>query len=103
MDDLYLVLKLSVASGTIASVISEAQIFLPFREWVKTKSVFFGKLFRCGWCVSFWIAFALESIYLPNLFHSVVIIDQILTSFCIAYGSGLVWLLITGLMKLTDK
>ena len=103
MDDLFLVLKLSVASGTIASVISEAQIFLPFREWIKKKSVFFGKLFRCGWCSGFWVAFSLEAIYLPNIFDKVVIIDQILTSFCIAYGSGLVWLLITGLMRLTDK
>jgi len=94
---------LSLASGTMASVISEATIFYPFREWVKKKSKFFGKLFQCGWCVSFWICFALEAIYLPNLFHQVVIIDQILTSFCMAYGSGLWWLLITGLMKLTGK
>jgi len=97
------IIELGVASGCISSIISEALIFDSLRKWVATKSKFFGNLIKCGWCVSVWVAMFLEIIYQPNLFHKVVVIDEILTGFIIAYLSGLAWLLITGLMTLMNK
>ena len=39
----------------VTSIVVQSKIFKPFREWVKTKSNFFGSLLSCMMCFSFWV------------------------------------------------
>ena len=96
------IIWLSIASAAISYTVADALIILPFRKWIEKKSDFLGHLFCCGYCMSFWVSFILEGIFQPNLF-GIPIIGHILTSFCIAFLSGLWWVAMVILIKIADK
>lgn len=91
-----------MASAAISYTVADALIFKPIREWVASKSDFLGHLICCGYCTGYWVAFALELIFQPNLFD-IKIIGHLLTSFVIAWLSGLQWIIMVILTKKGDK
>lgn len=96
------IIWLSTVSAAISFTVADALIFKLVREWIAKKSDFFGHLVCCGYCTSYWIAFALELIFQPNLFD-IKIIGHLLTSFIIAWLSGLQWIVMVILTKKGDK
>lgn len=93
---------LSVASAAISYTVADALIFKPVREWISKKSNFFGHLVCCGYCTGFWVSFILEIIFRPNLF-GIPVIGHVLTSFVIAWLSGLQWIIMCILVMKADK
>lgn len=97
------IIWLGVACGMISYIISDATIFLPFREWICKKNIFLGKLFSCGMCVTVWIGFGITLIYLPNLFNIIPFIDELLTSFIISCIGSFIWIIMSIFIKIADK
>ncbi|MBU4295126.1 MAG: DUF1360 domain-containing protein [Desulfobulbaceae bacterium] len=64
------VVLLSIVTASLSYNITETKIFNPFREWLKGKNAFMGKLFSCGYCLGHWIEFALVLIYRVKLFSA---------------------------------
>jgi uncharacterized membrane protein (DUF485 family) len=100
--DVWGIIWLSMASAACSFTVSEAIIFKPFRTWLQKKGDFLCRLFSCFYCLGFWVSFILEAIFQPNLF-SIPIIGHILTSFIIAWISGLQGVIMIILMKKADK
>ncbi len=94
---------LSLAAASISFTVTETKLFRPFREWMKKRSVFLGKLFSCGYCFGHWIAFALVAIYCPKLFHAWWLLDYFLTALVIAWLAGVQWVLMCWLMEKAGK
>jgi len=95
------IILLSSVSALISFTVTETDIFLPMREWVKKKSTFFGKMLHCFYCFGFYSSLALELIYMPNIFGTFV--GYILTWWLIAWFSGLQALIMNILFKIYDK
>ena len=103
METMSGIIWLGLASGFISFVISEAKIFESLRAWVCRKNVFFGNLIHCPVCVGTWISLFLELIYQPNLFNKIILSDQILTGFVIAYISAIFSLILSKLVDVANK
>lgn len=56
IGNLIFCLACAIPVGVISLTVSKTHLFLSFREKVKAKSSFFGKLVSCPLCLSFWIA-----------------------------------------------
>src|SRR5512136_928460 len=97
------VIYLILVTASISFVISEAKVFLPFRDWMKKRSSFFGELFCCGYCLGHWVAFALVAIYRPRIFSSWWLFDYFLTALVMAWLSAFQYVLLCWLMDKTDK
>ena len=50
-------------------IISKSELFSSFRDWVAFKNGFFGKLVRCGFCTSVWVA-ALPAVVFTYTLHT---------------------------------
>ena len=46
----------------LTSIVVQSKLLKPFREWVKTRSVFFGSLFSCMMCFGFWVGLIMVTI-----------------------------------------
>ena len=44
-----------VLTEAVAELFAEATIFERLRVWIESKSIFWGYLTRCGYCLSVWI------------------------------------------------
>jgi hypothetical protein len=97
------IIWLSLASALVSFTISEAKLFLPFRDYIRKRNTFLCQLFSCGYCLGHWVAFILEAIYRPNLFNSVPVLDHVLTAFVIAWLSGIQWAVMNVLMRIAGK
>jgi len=97
------VVLLSMVTASISFTITETKIFQPFREWIGNKSVLMGELFSCGYCLGYWIAFALVAAYRPRLFQSLWLLDYFLTALVIAWLSAFQWSIMCWLMSKIGK
>lgn len=94
----------SLATAGISFTITETQLFKSWREWLKSKNEFIGKLFSCGYCLGHWVAFFLVCVYQPRLFFSrFFIFDYFLTAIVIAWLSGFQWSFMCWLMIVCKK
>lgn len=89
---------LSMCVSTISFTITKSRFFSPLRNWVFMRNERLGKLLRCTYCMSHWVAaffVILLYIYSPVIMvTSVLFIDAIITIFAII---GLATM-ITGIM-----
>jgi hypothetical protein len=77
-NDMYLTLiLLSFATAAISMTISKAKVTTPFRDWIKTKSVWIGKMLNCPYCVSHWVALGMV-LYTPMPINPVISIFAII-------------------------
>lgn len=98
METLYI----GVASGVISFTLAEMKIFEWLREFLNRKSVFFGGLIHCFFCLSFWISAVLCLIYQPNLINQINVVDEIVTYFIVCGISGFVGLIFKCLFRVAD-
>ena len=100
------ILLLSTVTAAIAFTVTETKVFEPLRIWMKHSSEFFGKLFSCGYCLGYWVSFAIlllgyeTPILFPN-YH--LIFNYIFSWFLIAWLSGFQWIIMCYLFKLVGK
>ena len=97
------VVYLSLVTSSISFTITETKLLLPVREWVKGKNSFFGKLISCGYCFSYWIAFAVVAVFQPKLFDSWWILDYFLAAIVIAWISSFQWAVMCWLIEKAGK
>jgi hypothetical protein len=97
------ILWLSVVTAAISFTITETKLFLPFRNWIKSKKRFLGDLFSCGYCLGFWISFVLTAIYRPRLFEAWWLLDYFCTAMVIAWIAAFQWGLMCWLFRKTGK
>lgn len=86
----------SIPVGVISLTLSKAYIFHSFREWVVSKSKFFGEVIQCPFCTSFWVAFLLMPVFEQRL--SLSPFDNVFTIFLSAIFG---WLAIVAFASLT--
>lgn len=97
------VVLLSLATASISFTLTETKLFLPFREWVKEKNSFLGKLLSCGYCFGHWVALTLVGIYKTKLFDSWWPLDYLLAALVIAWLAAFQWAALCWLMEKTGK
>jgi len=97
------VIYLSFVTASLCFTVTETRIFMPLREWVKSKITFLGELLSCGYCFGYWVAFVLVVIYRPKLFESWWPLDYFLTALVIAWLSAFQWILMCWLMEKAGK
>lgn len=97
------VFYLSIATASLSFTVTETKLFLPFREWLKGRSAFWGEWISCGYCFGHWVAFALVALYGPKLFESWWLLDYFLTALFIAWFSAFQWLFMCWLMQKVGK
>jgi len=100
MKDL-LIYSLIVAS--ISFLISEAAIFNKLRIKTKLRSVFFGKLIYCGYCLSYYIAIPIMLIFQPRLFFIFMPLDYFFTWIILVWISSFQWAVMCVLFKISGK
>ena len=94
---------LSAVTASLSYTITETKIFEPFRNWLKGKNEFMGKLFSCGYCMGHWIALALVAWFQIRIFSTWWLLDYVLTISVIAWLSGFQWILMCLLMEKAGK
>ena len=97
------VIYLSLVTTSIAFTVSESKLFLSLRNWFLQKIPILGKLFSCGYCLGYWLAFGLVIVYRPRLFNSWWPLDYFLTALVIAWLSGIQWAAMCCLMEKGGK
>ena len=99
-----LVLLLSAATACVAFTISETVLFEGFREFVRERSAWLGKLFSCGYCLGHWVALGLVAAYRPRLFFSMwAVLDYGLTVLLVAWAAAFQWVALAILFRTGGK
>ena len=93
-----MVIYLSFVTASISFTVTETKMFMPVREWAKSKNSFLGGFLSCGYCFGLWVAFALVAIYQPKLFELWWLLDYFLTALVIAWLAAFQWALMCLLM-----
>ncbi len=96
--NLFQFLLLGVCCGTISYTLTKGSIFGPLREWMIMRSLWFGKLFTCPYCMSHWAALGAMLVYHPRM-----IVSNFLTADYLATGfalTGLSALFVATIFKL---
>lgn len=96
-------LLLSLVTACIAFTVSETALFAPWRERLRARRPWLGKLVSCGYCLGCWIAFGVTAIYRPRLFVAWEPLDLLLTAFAIAWLAAFQWALLSWLLAQTGK
>jgi hypothetical protein len=94
---------LSLATASISFTICETKMFKSFREWIKARNSFLGELFSCGYCLGYWVSFALVAIYRPRIFEFWRLLDYFLTALVIAWIAAFQWITLCRLMQKAGK
>jgi hypothetical protein len=97
------VILLSLVTASVVFTLCETTVFAGLRDWVKARSVWVGKLARCGYCLGHWVAFGLVAIYRPRLFESWWPLDYLLTALVIAWLAAFQWAALCWLMEKARK
>lgn len=97
------ILILSLAAASLSFVVTESNLFLPFRKWARRKSRQLSKLMSCGYCFGHWTAVALVIIYKPRLLDAWMPLDFLLTVFIVAWLAGAQWAIMCLLLKKAGK
>ena len=89
LTDFIGVLFIACIVAVISFSITKALIFEKFRIWIESKSKFFGELFRCPFCLSYWVSALFVLFFLPRpIVSSFLIIDVMCSWFMIVAFSG---------------
>jgi hypothetical protein len=102
METMRGIILLGIASGVISFTLAEMHIFQGLRSFMNRKSDFFGSLFSCPFCLSFWISGVICMVYKPNVIHQINILDEIITYFIVCGISAFVGLIFKCLFRLAD-
>ena len=86
----YHVIVLALATTAISITCTKGSIFMPLRLWILARSRWLGKLVKCPYCFSHWVAFALVGIYCPILIPRWFIVDWFVTVFVVVALSAVV-------------
>ncbi|RPI19304.1 MAG: DUF1360 domain-containing protein [Ignavibacteriae bacterium] len=97
------IILISFVNAAISFTIAESQLFKTLREWFISKNTFIGSLLNCGYCLGFWVAFALTAIYRLKLFEFWWLLDYFLTALVIAWFSAFQWIIMCWLMAKAGK
>jgi hypothetical protein len=97
------VLWLSLVTASVAFALCETTVFAGLRDWVKSRSVWLGKLVCCGYCLGHWAAFGLVAIYRPRLFEAWWLLDYFLTALVIAWLAAFQWAALCWLLEKAGK
>jgi hypothetical protein len=97
------VVWLSLVTASVAFTLCETKLFAWWREWVKGRGVWLGKLACCGYCLGHWVAFVLVAIYRPRLFGGWWLLDYLLTALVIAWLAAFQWAALCCLMEKAGK
>lgn len=94
---------ISMVTASISFTVTESKLFEAVRNFIRQKSVFFGELISCGYCLGYWIAFVIVVIYDFNVFNNILFIDYFFTGLIIAWLSAIQWLFMYLLMNMAGK
>jgi hypothetical protein len=97
------VLYLSFVAASICFAVTETRLFQQFREEIKIRNIFFGKLVSCGYCLGYWVSGGLVVIYTPRLTRVWWPLDYLLSVLIIAWLSAFQWILMCCLMQKAGK
>ena len=75
INHLYYLVIISMVVSVIALTVTKTKVFKPLRVLIKTKSEFFGELFSCPFCFSFYPSFGLTLLYFSYLRFTNVIVQ----------------------------
>ena len=64
-EELLKVVVLSFVVSPICLTITKTKVFEPFREYIKARSTWLGKLFSCPYCFGHWTSFAVVAVFRP--------------------------------------
>jgi hypothetical protein len=64
---IFYLLVLSIAVSVMSLTVTKTKVFKSLRLWVKNKSEFFGELFTCPYCFSFYPSLFLVFFYFSRL------------------------------------
>jgi len=56
-----------MAVSVISLTVTKTKVFFPLRKWIKSKSEFFGELFSCPYCFSFYPSLLFVSCFYGKL------------------------------------
>jgi hypothetical protein len=59
------IVVLAFVVSPISLTVTKTAVFKPFREFIKSHSVWLGKLFSCPYCFSHWTSFAVVAVFQP--------------------------------------
>lgn len=65
-DKVYQWVYLSVIVWIVSTSLARARAFRPFRQWVRSKSAYFGEGVSCQFCISHWVGFILTLLVRPT-------------------------------------
>lgn len=67
LSPLYHLVIISMAVSVISLTVTKTKVFKPMRAWIKERSEFFGELFSCPYCFSFYPSIAFILLYAEKL------------------------------------
>lgn len=95
MNAVLVVVYISLAVASASITITKTKVFEGVRGWISGRSDFFGKLFKCPYCLSHWLAAAGVLWYRPLLLNTYVIADLMLSWLCVVtnstFASYVIW------------
>lgn len=84
LQQLFVVLILTLPVSAISLTITKSSLFERLREWALERNKWLGKLVSCPYCASHWVSFALVALYQPRVIQSTAWpIDLIVSAFAI--------------------
>jgi hypothetical protein len=103
MNSLGQVTMIALATAAISLTTARGRIFAPFREWVASKSTWFGELVSCFYCTSHWLAIAFVAVYQPVLVQKWIILDLFVSVFVVVAIAALVSSVVIRLTSYGDE
>jgi hypothetical protein len=76
-----------MATAAIPFAVAEMKRFEPVGRRMPKES-FWAELLSCGYCLGYWVVFALVAAYRPGLFEFWRLLDYLLTAIVIAWLAG---------------
>lgn len=94
---------LSMVTASVAFTLSEAKVCAGLRRWARDRSSWLETLVSCGYCLGYWVAFALVVAYRPRLFDVWFGLDYFLTALVVAWLAAFQWGALCWLMEKAGK
>jgi len=69
-EELIKIVVLSFMVSPICLTVTRTKVFEPFRDFIKSKSKWLGKLFSCPYCFSHWTCFVVVAVFKPIVISS---------------------------------
>ena len=82
-ERILVLLCIAMAVSVVSITVTKAVIFKRVREWIENRSVFFGELFSCPFCFSFYVTLGFLVISPFNVVPSFGYMSIVLTYFVV--------------------